>query len=77
MSQLSKFICGERFYSDGELKDLKNWIDEILSSNGNRNEKAYEAKDKLQKLFSEIIHSAIRHNNLEVKNGKRIFCKNV
>lgn len=37
------------------LNDLKDWINTIADSKGNRNEKAYEAKRNLDQIFFTIL----------------------
>lgn len=43
-------------YVTCRLNDIKDWIDTIVMSNGDRNEKAYEAKDNLTQLFVSLLH---------------------
>lgn len=49
------FIINDRFCTC-RLKDLKQWIDTIVASDGNRKEKAYEAKKHLDQFFADLLY---------------------
>lgn len=55
---LIHFILDNHF-SVVRLEDLKNWINTIWDSQGDRNPKAYKARDELQGLFKQVIFHAI------------------
>jgi hypothetical protein len=42
-------------FSAVALKEFKKWIDTIAESKGNRNEKAYDAKNRLESFFAELF----------------------
>ncbi len=47
---------GEKRLCSVKLKDLKDWINCIWDSKGNQSKKAYDAKRKLEEVFSEIAN---------------------
>lgn len=49
------FIANEH-YLQMKLEDLKNWINTIWDSQGDRNSQAYKAKDKLTQTLGELFH---------------------
>lgn len=57
-----QFVLNDR-YITCELKEFKSWIDEICNSKGDRNEKAYEAKRKLDTFFAELLHPFMELKN--------------